>query len=123
MTALAAHVRPKVARLVAMLATDHDAEALAAVRALQRVLDGAGLDLNDLAGVIEGSQTAQDRPGRQEVHAEAMLKALLASAVLTQWERGYCSDLARIIYRGVRLSAAQLDKLAQIYGQRAGGAA
>ena len=123
MTALAAHVRPKVARLVAMLATDHDAEALAAVRALQRVLDANGHDINDLAAVIEGQQAAQDRPGRQEPHAEAMLKALLASAVLTPWERGYCSDLARLIYRGARLSPTQLGKLAEIYAQRIGGAA
>ena len=123
MNALAPHVRPKVARLVAMLATDHDAEALAAVRALHRVLDANGHDLNDLAAAIEGSQTAQDRPGRPEPHAEAMLKALLASAVLTPWERGYCSDLARLIYRGARLSPAQLGKLAEIYAQRIGGAA
>ena len=122
MTALAPHVRPKVARLVAMLATDSDGEALAAVRALHRVLDANGHDINDLAAVIEGHQNAQERPGRPEPRAEAMLKELLASAVLTQWERGYCSDLARLIYRGVRLSAAQLAKLSEIYGQRAGGA-
>lgn len=122
MTALAAHVRPRVARLIAMLATDHDAEALAAVRALQRVLNSNGHDLNDLAAAIEGHQNAQDRSGRQEPRAEAMLKALLASAVLTAWERGYCSDLARLIYRGARLSPAQLDKLSQIFDQRIGGA-
>ena len=123
MNALAPHVRPKVARVIAMLATDHDGEALAAVRALHRVLDANGLDLNDLAAVIVGQQAAQDRPGRQEPHAEAMLKALLASAVLTPWERGYCSDLARLIYRGARLSPTQLGKLAEIYAQRIGGAA
>jgi len=122
-TALAPHVRPKVARVIAMLATDHDGEALAAVRALHRVLDANGLDLNDLAAVIEGRQTAQDRPGRQEPHAEAMLKALLASAVLTPWERGYCSDLARLIYRGEALTPGQIAKLREIFDQRVGGAA
>lgn len=121
MSGLAPHVAPKVARLVGLLASDHDGEVIGAARALRRVLDGAGLDLCDLAAVIEGRQNAQDRPGRPEPHAEAMLKALLASAALTAWERGYCSDLARLIYRGARLSAAQLDKLAQIYSQRCGG--
>ena len=127
MNALAPHdaprVAPRVARLVAMLSTDHDGEALAAVRALARTLDGNGLDFNDLAALLAGSQDAHGARRRDVPQAEAMLKALLASDLLTPWERGYCSDLARIIYRGASLSAAQLDKLAEIYAQRIGGAA
>lgn len=126
MTGLAAHIAPKVARLVSLLASDHDGEALAAVRALQRVLDASGHDLHDIAALIEASSgptASRDRAQRNDAPPSAdMVKQLLASDRLTAWERRYCNDLARIIYRGEVLTPGQHAKLAEIYAQRIGGA-
>jgi hypothetical protein len=44
--------RKKLAALIARLATAFDAEVVAAARAIQRVLQTDGLDLNDLANAI-----------------------------------------------------------------------
>jgi hypothetical protein len=52
MTALAPLV-PKIAKLIPRLATNHDGEVVATVRAIERTLASAGLDLHDLAGALE----------------------------------------------------------------------
>jgi hypothetical protein len=52
MSALA-HIAPTVGKLVRLLGSDKDHEALGAARALKRVLTSVSLDLHDLANVIE----------------------------------------------------------------------
>jgi hypothetical protein len=45
-------IAPMVGNLIRRLATNHDGEIFACVRALRRVLASAGLDLNDHAAAI-----------------------------------------------------------------------
>jgi len=51
--AVLAPIAPRVGQLVRMLSTDRDGEALAAVRALGRILAGVGLTFHELADLIE----------------------------------------------------------------------
>jgi hypothetical protein len=53
-------VAPTIGKLVRLLGSNRDGEVVAAVRALRRVLDGAGLDLHDLAQVIEVGDVDDD---------------------------------------------------------------
>jgi hypothetical protein len=53
MTVFAVAAVPTVVKLVRLLGSDKDHEALGAARALKRVLAAAGLDLHDLANIIE----------------------------------------------------------------------
>ena len=46
----------KLAPLVARLASDSDAEVLACVRAIRRLLEARGFDLNDLAAMLARSE-------------------------------------------------------------------
>jgi hypothetical protein len=48
-----AHIAPTVGKLVRLLGSDKDHEALGAARALKRVLTSVKLDLHDLANVVE----------------------------------------------------------------------
>ena len=61
MTALAP-LRPRLAQLVRLFASDKDGEALAAARAIGRTLHAAGLDLHDFAASIEADPSPSDRP-------------------------------------------------------------
>jgi hypothetical protein len=51
------NILPRVGSLLRMLASPADGEALNAARALGRALGGVGLDLNDLAEVVEHPPT------------------------------------------------------------------
>jgi hypothetical protein len=51
-------IAPTVGKLIRLLASEHDGEAISAARALRRVLGNAGLDLNDLASMIDGGSDA-----------------------------------------------------------------
>jgi hypothetical protein len=45
-------VAPKLSKLIPMLATDHDGEMVATVRAISRTLKGAGLDFHNLVEAL-----------------------------------------------------------------------
>jgi hypothetical protein len=53
MTTALATIAPTVGKLIRMLGSDREGEVIASAHALRRVLQGAGLDLHDLAQVIE----------------------------------------------------------------------
>ena len=53
MVAIPTTIAPRIGSLLRMLASPADGEALNAARALGRTLGGAGLDLNDLAEIVE----------------------------------------------------------------------
>ena len=55
---LALAARPALAKLIRLLASDVDGEALAAVRALGRALKASGCDFHDLASIVEAPSTA-----------------------------------------------------------------
>jgi len=51
-------VAPKLSKLIPMLATDHDGEVIATVRAISRTLKGAGMDFHNLVEALgEHKQT------------------------------------------------------------------
>jgi hypothetical protein len=56
-------LRPALAKLIRLLASDVDGEVLAAVRALGRALKASGCDIHDLAGLVETPAIA---PSTQE---------------------------------------------------------
>jgi hypothetical protein len=55
---------PQIGKLVRLLASDRDGEALAAVRAIRRSLAAAGLDIHALADAVDGAslQPSQHPP-------------------------------------------------------------
>jgi len=123
----------KVARLVPMLGSATDYEALAAARAIGRVLSGAGLGFGDLAAAIPAAGPRRDnitldrRPGprpfdvyawrraftpRQEAEHRARVRFCQERpSRLTAWERNFVSNVARL--HG-NLTIKQGDRLAVI---------
>jgi hypothetical protein len=55
-------VLAKVAKLIRLLSSDKPGEALGAISAIRRTLAGAGLDLHDLAHVIETASEIKTAP-------------------------------------------------------------
>ena len=45
-------IAPKLSKLIPMLATDHDGEVVATVRAISRTLKGAGMDFHSLVDAL-----------------------------------------------------------------------
>ena len=79
---------PKLARLIPRLATSHEGEALATVRAIGRTLSTAGLDFHDLARAVEASTIAVSQPvleeperGPDETDPRAVARFLLDARV------------------------------------------
>jgi hypothetical protein len=68
MSALAA-VAPRVGRLIRLLGSSHDGEALGACRALARVLASAETDFHELAATIEATAPAISPEGCAPVAA------------------------------------------------------
>src|SRR5262249_51209541 len=54
-------ITPTIGKLLRLLGSDKDGEVVASARALRRVLQGAGLDLHDLARMVEGSDEREWR--------------------------------------------------------------
>lgn len=57
-----APVAPKIAKLIPRLASDHDGEVVATVRAIRRTLESAGLDLHALAAELGDGITSEHGP-------------------------------------------------------------
>jgi len=57
-----APVAPKIAKLIPRLASDHDGEVVATVRAIRRTLESAGLDLHALAAGLGGDGPSEREP-------------------------------------------------------------
>lgn len=124
-----APVVPKIAKLIPRLGTDSDGECVATVRAIERTLKSAGLDLHDLAKIVE--QYAGDRSspehgfdtGPPPMWAEmntcarrAWLCALLRKAEqLSAWEETFVRDIAaKTSFSGFSTSPKQSSTLTQI---------
>lgn len=93
---------PKAAPLIAMLASDNEGEAMNALRALKRVLGGAGMDFHDLA---RGSTPARREPCR--VCAERQRREQATSKA-----RGsHAADLKWLLAQPFRYSEREADFL------------
>lgn len=121
----------KVQRLIPVLASPIDGEALGAARAIRRVLESAGLGFSDLAAAIPGDaelrplhrQTAGPippfnvyafrrayTPRQEQQHRAQVAYCRQRPWLLTSWERGFLDNLARLhgnlsIRQGDRLGA------------------
>jgi hypothetical protein len=116
-------VAPRVSRLIPLLGSDHDGEALGAARAITRTLRSRGLTLHDLAEALSGSiravqvappcWAAMSRP--QQLDA---LECLLANGRLTDWERSFCADIRSDLYARSEQSPKQRAVLDRIIGEK-----
>src|SRR5262245_18605582 len=118
MTALAhiAPLTPLNGKLVRLLASDHDYEALGAARAIQKVLGSAELDLHDLASLIEATADNPNyrrAPPTPRSHAvRVMLRACDECRSLTNTECTFVRAMAK--WRG-ELTPKQFARLSAIY--------
>ena len=58
-------VAERLAKLLRLLASDRDGEVVAAVTALKKTLEGAGLDHHDLADMVTGKRGWGITPARE----------------------------------------------------------
>src|SRR5438132_583253 len=98
MSTLPAIVARKIALLIPLLGSDKDGEVLGTVNALRRVLDGADLDLHDLAAVIESPPlpqwtTRQTRPPWQVLAADCLRQS--GAYRLRPGERDFLISMSR----------------------------
>ena len=115
--ALAAMPLPQIAKLVRVLASDRDGEVVAAARAMGRVLQAHGHDLNDLADAIQhgfANDTGRSADAPMPRAPQEMVRELLTrwGDDLDGWERTFCHSIARQ-YRP--LSPKQRAKVVEIF--------
>jgi hypothetical protein len=118
MTALAT-VAPKLAALLPRLASDHEGEVVATVRALRRVLAGAGLDLHDLAAAVtHGPQPAEQPAPSAAPDPHDWRRAAAWCANRADWlsdaEHAFVATLARGEWKRPNLTPKQAEWLADI---------
>jgi hypothetical protein len=58
-------IAPRLAALIRMLSTTHDGELIAAAKALNRALTGAGLDIHALAEIVEHPKKFDEQDARK----------------------------------------------------------
>lgn len=131
---MARPISPKVARLIPMLGSAADHEALAAARAIGRILDREGLGFTDLAAAIPAGDDMNNvhvmaaptgpvppfdvyawrrayTPRQEAEHRVWVRFCQSRPHGLTSWERHFINSVARL--RG-NLSIRQGDRLAVI---------
>lgn len=123
----------KLARLIPMLGSPVDAEALSAARAIERTLKASGQDWHDLAREIEAPALAEiphhaSRPRRERTTRTAplfpealrLLRAGLALDAFTAWEIGFADTILTAASRpGWRPSRKQTDIAARLVSKAA----
>lgn len=131
----------KLSRLLPRLASDHDGEVVATARAVRRALDGAGLDLHDLAGRLTGPVVIyRDRPradardDRAQPRADAcddeggdlrrIAEALATRAMykLSERQAAFVRDARRLLAARAKLSEKQAQWLRVLYARHVGEA-
>ncbi len=98
----------RAAKLIRLLASDVDGEALGAARALQRMLVAVGSDLNELASAVEGMGNGADHADHV-VFRRAKIYLIIGGDRLTPVERGRLDWLTR--HRAGEKELKWLDKI------------
>ncbi len=119
---IALATRSKVASLVRLLGSDQDGEALAACRALSRILAANGSDLHSLAAEIEAqpyavSSTSAPPASRKPWATVARWVHDHSDDRLSAREREFVADLTTYLRRGREPSEKQAEWLQKIYGR------
>lgn len=95
-----AAIAPKLGKLIRLLASDRDGEALAAARGIGRTLEAAGLDFHALADVIDKNRSldlprcrAEPAADMPQTPAEVARWCLNSGGRLTAKERDFLSSM------------------------------
>lgn len=128
---LPAGILPRLDPLIRRLATDHDGECIATVRALERVLATTGADFHDLAAalneppiIVERPTARRPSPGRATWNdLRGMASELDGHQDLSPWEDSFVANVRRTLRRGFPLSAEQCRTLERIWLRVGEGAA
>jgi hypothetical protein len=106
--------RTKLVRVLNLLNSPVDGEALGAARAAARMLAAAGL--HSFEEVIEApvATPAPARPSAPDTDVEEMLDGLVGAHGLTSWEAAFVYSLNAQARNGRPLTAKQIAKLKQI---------
>ena len=128
MGAISTEVAPKLGRLIRLLDSDNDGEALAAARALRRTLRSTGHDLHDLAATIEAGERVVERlvyrerpaPAAGIADPAAMILWCLANddGGLSDKERRFVASLGATLACGGRASEKQAAWLRAIFSRQ-----
>jgi hypothetical protein len=120
-------IAPKLSKLIPMLATDHDGEVVATVRAISRTLKGAGLDFHNLVEALCERQPAHtSAPAASPEPAPSSLLDIAnwcrAHAIgrLNLVERKFVCDMVERLSKGRRISQKQENWLRNIYNWNSG---
>ena len=100
----------QIRKLLPRLTSNHDGEVTATARAIERILQGAGLDWHDLATTI-------GRPHEEPSGLRDMAEALGDAPGLNAWETKFIADIRRLLAAGVRLSVKQEQALRRTYAR------
>ncbi len=133
MSALPEFVRPKIAAFIRLLASPSDGEALAAARAIARLLKASDLDLNDFGDMIERGPEPRtiyiERPAAKQQRqapefwsfsrrydVAATLRTAIRAGILSDWEARFAVSIAKQIDldRANNFSAKQIEQINEI---------
>lgn len=122
--------RADIAKLIPLLGSDQDGEALAALRAIGRKLASRGRSFHDLAALVGGGAPAAPppQPAPAPRPAWGLSAALMAEKVrllssprlqarMSPWERAMVSLIARTIEAGAPLTKQHSDFLDRTYAK------
>jgi hypothetical protein len=111
-------LRSEIAKLVLMMTSNHDQEAIAAVRAIERKLMAANCTMHDLADLVRGG-ASQSAPSVRGSDAETIRFCFEKAAQLAQRERMFVEDIyyRLVAYPQMKLSEKQKRWLASIYAK------
>ncbi len=118
-------VAQRIAKIIPRLASKHDGEVVASVRAIERILAQEGHDWHVLAALIENggkplqaaftSTSARSWRHLPDAWRAHLLSQLMSAADLSDWEQQFLTSIARQFSRGFSLSDKQaeiIDRLA-----------
>jgi hypothetical protein len=117
-------VAPKLSKLIPLLSSDRDGEVIAAVRAIDRTLKSAGLDLYDFAKAVTAPKTIVVYGGSDEPEPAPQPTSLRDIAVwlrthvatrMNYKEQQFVSEMATRLTMGRQVSEKQQNWLRNIY--------
>jgi hypothetical protein len=116
MSALDPNTARRLKSALALLASPSEGEKLAAVQAVERLLDKVGLDFSDLApapaGLAARRMPPSDyTPGIYRVHQVRAHALLQSGHAWTPWEAEFLHSMT---YKSGSVSRGQLDKLFEL---------
>ena len=113
--------RDRFAKLLGMLSSRHDGEALAAARQAERLRADAGLTWPEI--LVPRLSAPQTKPKPEDQIADAIRFSLRHSEVMTEWEEEFLNSIAGQEFPLSEKQFAVLDRLFKKAQRAAAGAA